>query len=190
MWTSASSASTLSRPSSPTHHTLNGSPPLSNGIGGGSFIHHFRICPMKEAIDLKIGNQSIGSSRSLSRLLSQSTLSLRSCHVSSIHFHLYFNSTYTLIGNFIDKYKNWKYTSSVPLGWPVATECVSHMNEKVFVNRYLTVDCQVCCGICIFYYSYTFLVLLLSFANCCTGLWGPFQEQSQGRLFLPRTSIS
>lgn len=60
-----------SRPSSPTAS----SPSPSN-----SFIHHFRICPMREAIDLK--QSSYQSNSSLSRLLSQSTLSLRSCHVS------------------------------------------------------------------------------------------------------------
>ncbi|KAI2803779.1 hypothetical protein BLOT_007915 [Blomia tropicalis] len=41
-------------------------------------IHHFRICPMKEAIQMK--RNSFHSSGSMNRLLSQSTFSLRSCH--------------------------------------------------------------------------------------------------------------
>ncbi|CAG2169120.1 unnamed protein product [Oppiella nova] len=49
-------------------------------------LHHFRICPMREAIKLR--NTSLSSSLSSSNdsytsripVLSQSTLSLRSCH--------------------------------------------------------------------------------------------------------------
>ncbi|KAH9395725.1 hypothetical protein TYRP_020462 [Tyrophagus putrescentiae] len=86
---SSSSSTSFSRPNSPTAGGVApfspGSPPASNSgsASANGFIHHFRICPMREAIDLKrslLNNQQQSSSSSLSRLLSQSTLSLRSCH--------------------------------------------------------------------------------------------------------------
>ena len=54
-------------------------------------LHHFRICPMKEAIKLRSSSlnssfASDNSNDSYSRIpvLSNSTLSLRSCHVSAV----------------------------------------------------------------------------------------------------------
>ena len=53
-------------------------------------MHHFRLCPMKEAIMLKSG-YLFDKFNSYSKIpvLSQSTLSLRSCHVSFTWFNIW-----------------------------------------------------------------------------------------------------
>ncbi|KAH9417497.1 hypothetical protein DERP_007495 [Dermatophagoides pteronyssinus] len=63
--------------------------PISSPNLSQPFIHHFRICPMREHLNLMINSSNRkfdrncqSSPSSLNRLLSQSALSLRSCHVS------------------------------------------------------------------------------------------------------------